>query len=272
MSTQSNPPYGPVAELEEEPLIPFLKDAPELEACQYCDFHQSPGFTFCASCGSRRKELQTDDIQIRETYRNSLTSLALYGVYMIILVVLMFNTDESFKSQRWLSYGDALITIGFVLSVKGLWRIIAPASIDFKALFSIMAITLVSPFLVSTMIDWITSSINADVYDYIFWDAPEPLSFTLILIAVFPAIFEELTFRGFVYHHLQKISSPKAALWVSAILFAMVHFSLISLFWLIPFGLLLGYYRQKHNTLFYGIVGHFMHNAGVVLAQYYGWY
>jgi uncharacterized protein len=91
----------------------------------------------------------------------------------------------------------------------------------------------------------------------------------MIFVAVFPALFEELAFRGFVYNSINNLVGSKSAIWGSAFLFALVHFSLLSLVWLLPFGLLLAYFRNKYSSLLYGIIGHFTHNALVILIEYY---
>ena len=64
-----------------------------------------------------------------------------------------------------------------------------------------------------------------------------------------PAIFEELGFRGFLLSNLLKITEVDQAVYVSAFLFAIIHLSFISLFWLIPFALFLGFTRIKEQTI-----------------------
>jgi membrane protease YdiL (CAAX protease family) len=58
-------------------------------------------------------------------------------------------------------------------------------------------------------------------------------------IAVMPAIFEELAFRGVMYHYCSNFLDDRLVVVVTAFLFGIMHLSLISLAWLIPFGFLL---------------------------------
>ena len=76
-----------------------------------------------------------------------------------------------------------------------------------------------------------------------------------------PAIFEELGFRGFLLSNLLKITEVDQAVYVSAFLFAIIHLSFISLFWLIPFALFLGFTRIKEQTIWYGVIFHFTFNC-----------
>jgi len=75
-----------------------------------------------------------------------------------------------------------------------------------------------------------------------------------------PALFEELGYRGYMLQTLLKVAEPDQAIYISAFLFAIIHMSFISLFWLIPFALFLGFVRIKEGTLWYGILIHFCFN------------
>ena len=73
----------------------------------------------------------------------------------------------------------------------------------------------------------------------------------VLFVAIMPALFEELGFRGFLLQKLLQVVDKKQAIFISGFLFAIMHTSFISLFWLIPFGLLLAYIRIKENTIWY---------------------
>ena len=90
-----------------------------------------------------------------------------------------------------------------------------------------------------------------------------------LFIAITPPVFEELAYRGFLFNQLEKVTSPQTTIILTAFIFALVHFSIISLLWIFPFGLLLGYLRYKYNTLWLGIVIHFIHNLIVLSLDYY---
>ena len=91
----------------------------------------------------------------------------------------------------------------------------------------------------------------------------------LIFYTVIPPIFEELAFRGFLFNQLRTIVSPSVTILATAFIFALIHFSWISIVWIFPFGIVLGYLRHRYNTLWLGMIIHFIHNLLVVLLDYY---
>jgi len=82
-----------------------------------------------------------------------------------------------------------------------------------------------------------------------------------IFVAFIPAIFEELAFRGYLFNQLSQVLTPQTTILVSSFLFALMHLSVFSLLWILPFGIVLGYLRNKYNTLWLGIIIHFIHNS-----------
>tara|TARA_B100000809_G_scaffold251192_1_gene284435 strand:- start:5706 stop:6614 length:909 start_codon:yes stop_codon:yes gene_type:complete len=95
------------------------------------------------------------------------------------------------------------------------------------------------------------------------------LIYVLIIVAVFPAIGEELLFRGV----LQKIfinwtKNAHLGIWVSAILFSALHMQFFGFFPRFLLGVLFGYIFYWSNSLWLPILGHFINNGTVVLVAY----
>lgn len=99
---------------------------------------------------------------------------------------------------------------------------------------------------------------------YVFWQSDYPILFSVLFICLFPAIFEELAFRGILLGGLLELVKPKMAIFISSLLFALIHFSLVSLVWLIPLGILFAYFRHKYNSIWYCILGHFFYNLVII--------
>ncbi len=274
MRSESNPDFGPQLEAKSSPTqfkFPFHPQWQNVEACGHCGYTQEAGFKFCVSCGKRPLLVIKQEQEDRADFNNSLRVLGFYGIYFAILMIISFTLNETYQFDLGVSIGDAIITLVFFFSIKGLWRIILPKKLHLQTLLTVLTLGIASPLLVHKLITFLTVHFKLIDYSLIDFTAPNPLLFALITTALFPAIFEELAFRGFLYHYLEKIGGAKMALLASSFLFAMVHFSMISLIWLFPFGLLVGYLRQKHNTLIYGIILHFMHNVGVILLDWNGY-
>jgi membrane protease YdiL (CAAX protease family) len=88
---------------------------------------------------------------------------------------------------------------------------------------------------------------------------------TLIFsFCVFPAVTEEIAFRGLVQHWLQTALHPVRALVFASFLFTVLHFSILSFPYLFGVGMLLGWAKWKTNSLYPSILIHFLHNYVVI--------
>ena len=86
---------------------------------------------------------------------------------------------------------------------------------------------------------------------------------SLLCIAVVPAICEELFFRGFVQPALAQ-RFPRAALWITAVCFAALHFEPAAFPGLLLVGWLLGMLLEKRGLLA-GMLFHAVYNAVVLI-------
>jgi uncharacterized protein len=130
-------------------------------------------------------------------------------------------------------------------------------------LLTVILVAVVSAICVNYGVKWINRSVfDRDLYYYAsFRNLPFPKLSMLLLIAFFPAFSEELAYRGVIQAGLLKIMHGRQAVVMTALLFAVIHMSMISFVWLLPFALFLGWVRQRSSTIWYGIVIHFFFNA-----------
>jgi membrane protease YdiL (CAAX protease family) len=85
-------------------------------------------------------------------------------------------------------------------------------------------------------------------------------------MVVLAPVFEEVAFRGVMMAQLQRVMSPTQAIWVSASLFGVLHFSVLSIaLFLVPLGAVAGYLTRETKSLLPAIAIHAAHNAGVLL-------
>ncbi|VEJ35819.1 CAAX amino terminal protease self- immunity [Aedoeadaptatus ivorii] len=91
----------------------------------------------------------------------------------------------------------------------------------------------------------------------------EPLWVQLLTLAAFPAVFEELLFRGVVCEVFSR-RNPLGGVVFSAALFALFHFSLQNSLAPFLFGLVLGHI-YLHGGLLPSILSHFVYNVASVL-------
>ncbi|WP_293311180.1 CPBP family intramembrane glutamic endopeptidase [Pedobacter sp. UBA5917] len=92
----------------------------------------------------------------------------------------------------------------------------------------------------------------------------------LIMIAVIPAIGEELMFRGGVQRSLNRaFGNPHLAIWLCAIIFSAIH---VQFYGFVPRMLLgagFGYLYYYSGNIWYSMLAHFLNNAYAVCAAFY---
>jgi uncharacterized protein len=87
------------------------------------------------------------------------------------------------------------------------------------------------------------------------------------LVALIPAIFEELAFRGVIVPCLQRALSDKETIFVSAAMFMMMHRNPISAPNLLIGGLGLGLLRIRSKSIWPGVLMHFTNNMLCVVLE-----
>lgn len=96
---------------------------------------------------------------------------------------------------------------------------------------------------------------------------PSDLIIGILVVAVSPAICEELLHRGILLKAYEKRGTTKALI-ITSIIFGIFHFDIVNLLGPIFLGLLIGYYVVRTNSIFAGIIAHFLNNAIAEILQY----
>lgn len=103
--------------------------------------------------------------------------------------------------------------------------------------------------------------LNEGVEDTSWWS----LVLISIILSLLPAILEEIVFRGYIQRRLLQRWSPAAAIGISTLLFALLHFdSLQHILAVVPLGLVTGLVAWRTNSARPGMLVHAIHNAGAV--------
>ena len=95
------------------------------------------------------------------------------------------------------------------------------------------------------------------------------LPLAVLVIAVLPAIFEELLFRGIIFTSFNKRYNPVVAILVSALIFGIYHMNWIQGINAFIMGLMLAYSYYKSKSLFVPIIFHFINNFISTLMSFY---
>ena len=94
------------------------------------------------------------------------------------------------------------------------------------------------------------------------------LIINLFIIALIPAIGEELTFRGVLQQSLTRKMNPHVAIILSAALFSFIHFQFYGFLPRMFLGVLLGYMFYITGSLWTSILMHFVNNGTAVVLYY----
>lgn len=100
-------------------------------------------------------------------------------------------------------------------------------------------------------------------------DSIQGLLINLALIAVLPALAEELFFRASLQRILHDKLGAHAAVWITAIVFSAIHFQFYGFIPRVLLGALMGYLLVWSGNLWIPILAHFVNNAMAVLFYYF---
>ena len=99
--------------------------------------------------------------------------------------------------------------------------------------------------------------------------ASQPAVLLVLVVAVMPAIGEELLFRGFIMGTLKNKYKPVIAIWVTTLIFAAYHMSLIKMFTITIIGLGLTLAAYKSGSILASMLIHFLNNFFSVIVTLY---
>jgi len=162
-------------------------------------------------------------------------------------------------------------------NIKRTFRLNAPA--PHLIFLSILGIILIQPFLQGYMVgqDYLLNHLPfmkeslkhiKDIFDTLesaglkIVSAHSDFEFAVVVfvICITPAICEEVLFRGFVLSNLKLISRPSVAIFLSGFLFAVYHFQPFNIVPLIALGCFLGFVVYCSNSIYTGMICHFLNN------------
>jgi len=95
-----------------------------------------------------------------------------------------------------------------------------------------------------------------------FQSDPIQFAFSLVVVALLPAIFEELVFRGFLIKKMmQSGMSDYGAVLMSAVIFSITHFQPMKFLAMFTLGAIFGFLYIKYRNIKYSMILHFLFNG-----------
>jgi uncharacterized protein len=252
---------------------------PAGEAIRYCDYCGSPlnrSFYFCTSCSTPYKHSETVLPAVALPYVGEGTSISrkapaamqVFWTYFAVVlgagIVGQFAFDPSDISSR-IILGTVAIAVTTCIVAAIYWRSLAVQlkRVGFDSPWAYAGLGLLAPLLGLNYLYHVVFVQSLGHVDLM--RTPQWSQWGLITVfCVFPAISEELAFRGLLQHWIQAALSPMRAVVVASALFAGMHFSVISFPYLFLVGMLLGWTKLKTGSLYPSMLIHFLHNLVVI--------
>lgn len=237
--------------------------------CIKCEALIEMNCKFCSACGTKQYAAETVDTH--GSWELAKQAAVFYAIYIIICA--LSNFVDYFHTFSWMLVIEAVMAVTSVAFFAFNWvenkHLLRWESFGWQKLAAYAAIAMTGAVLVHYSVGWLNVTIFSKREEHYFL-LRGSFYFDFILVfftAITPALFEELAFRGYLLQVMRKIGDTEQAVYISAFLFAIIHLSFLSLFWLIPFALFIGYMRIRENTLWYGIFFHFFFNLTACLFQ-----
>lgn len=206
-------------------------------------------------------------------------SLKNVNIFILMILVVVITSGIIFKEQILLGscimeFFIFLITLGWIKLQKMDLLSTLPLKLPGIKEIGFTLIVTISGIQVASFIDLIFRFYLQKWGTLPESSIPQPhtiseLIFSLVAIAILPAIAEETLFRGFVLRSYQEYLPAGKAIFISSVLFGMAHLS-ISNFWG-PFilGLVCGWLVLKFNSIFLPITAHLLNNALTIIYYYF---
>lgn len=199
-------------------------------------------------------------------------------IAVIILVLSYYFSFIFIKAPKYVLLSITPLTIFLVVVIASIL-----IKLDFKNSFKLNGFKLnrllsyimiyVSTYILSNFIIELFAKLFPSIVEnygaYAELLSVDNLWLSILTIALLPAVFEELLFRGVIFNSFNKKYGVVIAVFVSALLFGVYHMNWIQGIYAFIFGLALAYMYFKSNSLFVPIIFHFVNNLISTLVTYY---
>jgi membrane protease YdiL (CAAX protease family) len=192
-----------------------------------------------------------------------LQSLGMFILPPLVLAYALSNTPFQFLQ---LNRKPTLILVGLV----GVLILVGGPLIEW---FSLLNQQLVLPSWLSSLENWMRDSedqANQITEAFLSTTSIGGLLGNLVIVAVLPAVGEELLFRGLLQNLFKRMTgNHHSAIWITAILFSALHLQFFGFLPRMLLGVLFGYLLEWTGSLWLPIIAHFINNAAGVLLFYF---
>jgi len=264
------------------PVPPEPPPIPE-ERCLGCDRILRPGASFCTHCGRRAgvlerpRETTTDrrrraDRKWAEIKSVLILYLLLLASSAVMLIAAVATKTVVGPALAMMALDSLIVSVAAFRQRPLLGPAYRTAGFGWKGYGLVLLAAPVVLWAVHLYVEGLSTLFKLHEGRSLELFGEQGLAVAFILGAGWPAVFEEMGFRGVIFTVLRRnVRLPEAFL-ISSFAFAILHLSVPSLVTHLPMGLYFCWLRHRSGSLWPAMTAHFLHNSGVILAEHFGWF
>ncbi|HLR20924.1 MAG TPA: type II CAAX endopeptidase family protein [Tissierellaceae bacterium] len=200
-------------------------------------------------------------------------------IYLILAIGLLFigsyvQSREIYSGLLITEYILILLPILLYLKLRrySLKKVLRLNKISFRQIIIVIIIT-VFTYPIAVFVQTIFINIITSFKDVVPTEVPIPDNgpqylVSIFIIAISPGICEEVMFRGLMLDAYESIGRKKSIM-ISAILFAIFHFTFLNLLGPFILGIVFGIMVYQTNSIYSSIIGHIVNNSLALTIGYY---
>lgn len=240
--------------------------------CQKCGNAIRPGDIFCSVCGNRLDGYSFEK-RISKGQISFARILIYYFLSIVVFCVFRFSGMEyNFKNLIAVDIIFSVLTLVFAFTaINNLIPLYSFKRVKLWMFPLLLFMAVLYACIVFYIAEYFNIYFFKTIYreTHLFLGTKHPMLYAILFIGIQPALFEEMAYRGFIFNDLLRFTSSTAVIIITTILFGIIHFSTISLVWILPLGYAFGYLRNKYNVLWYSMFFHFVYNLTIVCIEFY---
>lgn len=252
------------------------------ERCAQCGRVYRAGTVFCGRCGTRRasaleevseavsaETAEQASEQPADTRHEALRYVAqLFALMLLVnlpIAVIGYASDHSSLVTIVASVAQLIVVVGFLATRPQHLRIALKPTLGMGRTLVATGMALVAVFLWMWGYFTILHGLGMPLLSFAEEVDSLGLPLMILLVAVMPAVVEEIAFRGLMQRELEVFVPSAQALVLQAIAFGILHLSPLVFVSHVGFGLCIGALRQRTGSVLPGMLIHALWNLVVLL-------
>lgn len=123
---------------------------------------------------------------------------------------------------------------------------------------------------IKEILDKAEADMTAQMRQFLIMDNTGQFLFSFLVMAILPAVGEELLFRGVIQPVMKKaFGGVNVAVWITAFLFALLHQQFYAFLSIMALGVVLGYLKEWSGSIWVPIILHLLNNGAIILGVYF---